>query len=62
MSVDMCISCKHYNIITDNHGTLHGVCACRESEDFLKVVDCAFNSCDYGEPDIDDDEECEDEV
>ena len=61
MSVNMCISCRHYEVVTDNHGKYHGVCTCCESDDFLTKVDCAFHSCDYGEPDIVEDEDGEDE-
>lgn len=57
MSVNMCCQCKHHKIITDNHDKLHGMCGCVESEDFLKEVDCAFHSCEYGERDIEEEDE-----
>lgn len=45
-----CLFCKYSNaIVEDNHGDLHTLCSCRESENFLKEVDIAFDYCDFAE-------------
>lgn len=45
-----CLFCKHANaIVRDNHGDLHTLCACWESENFLKPIDIAFDRCDFEE-------------
>ena len=49
-----CMSCRWYDVIRDNHEHTVAICVCRESELFLKQVDIAFDGCDNG---IQDDEE-----
>ena len=45
-----CLFCKYSNaIVEDNHGDLHMLCSCWESENFLKPVDVAFDRCDFEE-------------
>lgn len=45
-----CLFCKHSNgILKDNHGNLHTLCTCIESENFLKEVEIAFDRCDFEE-------------
>lgn len=45
-----CLFCKHSNeIVRDNHGDLHTLCSCQESENFLKPIDIAFDRCDHEE-------------
>ena len=55
----MCIDCKHTDIVRDNHGELHNICVCQESDHFLHRVSVAWNECDAGE--IETYEESEDE-
>lgn len=38
-SEPMCINCKHERIIENNAGTLISICACLESEKYLKSTD-----------------------
>lgn len=47
----MCMECSYNDIVRDNHGELHRICTCRESEDFLKEVS-TFGECDCGEVDV----------
>lgn len=45
-----CLFCKHSNaIVEDNHGELHTLCSCQESENFLQLIDVAFGQCDCEE-------------
>ena len=51
-----CLFCKHANeMIRDNHGELHTICACVESEYFLTPIDIAFGRCDREEREVDED-------
>lgn len=44
----MCMECKFYDVVTDNHDDLHSICTCRESENFLTEIEIAFDNCDLG--------------
>ena len=41
-----CLFCRYSNeIVRDNHGDLHTICSCAESEHFLTSIDVAFGGC-----------------
>lgn len=44
----MCLECKYYDVVSDNHGELVAICVCRESENFLHQLHVAFDNCDFG--------------
>ena len=44
----MCMECKYYDVVTDNHENLVAICLCRESENFLHELSIAFDNCDCG--------------
>ncbi len=57
MSKIGCLFCKHSDaIVEDNHGDLHTICSCRESEKFLTKVKIAFDRCDCEEMEMEGDE------
>ncbi len=55
----MCMDCSYNDIVRDNHGELHCICTCCESEDFLKEVSIAFGECDFGKVDVEESEDTE---
>lgn len=48
MSGCMCMECKYYDVVTDNHDNHVAICVCRESENFLHELSIAFDNCDFG--------------
>ena len=44
----MCLECKYAEVLTDNKERYHNICVCQESDNFLKEVEIAFDSCEYG--------------
>lgn len=49
-----CLFCKFSNaVVRDNHDDLHCICTCRESENFLKPIEIAFDTCDCSEMESD---------
>lgn len=53
----MCLECKYYDVVTDNHENTVAICVCRESENFLHELEIAFDNCDFGIVDDYDDED-----
>ncbi len=52
-----CLFCKHANeLVRDNHGDLHTICACAESEHFLTPIDIVFGDCDCAEREEDEED------
>jgi hypothetical protein len=51
----MCAECKFAEIVRNNHDKLVYVCVCRESDNFLHELEIAFDNCELGF--VDDDEE-----
>ena len=53
-----CMECRFIQIVEDENGDLFSICANRKSENFLKEVSIAFDSCEIGIiEDIDSEEE-----
>lgn len=44
----MCAECKYAEIVRDNHEKLIVICVCRESDNFLHELEIAFDNCDFG--------------
>ena len=44
----MCYECKFMKILRDNKNGLFATCTHRESDNFLSELDYAFDSCDKG--------------
>lgn len=44
----MCMECLFTQYVRDNHDDVAAICACRESENYMKRVSIAFDSCDSG--------------
>ena len=53
----MCMECEYLEVVIDNYNQTHSICVCRESDNFLKTVDLAWENCDFGEVETADDEE-----
>lgn len=51
----MCGDCQYTKICQDEKGDLFVICCNRKSENFLKEISLAFDSCDFGR--VEDDEE-----
>ena len=51
----MCGDCQCTNICEDENGDLFAICCNRKSENFLKAISFAFDGCDFGK--VEDDEE-----
>lgn len=47
----MCYECRFAVTGKDNHNKLIEICVCRESDNFLKELDLAFDNCEVGEID-----------
>lgn len=49
-----CLDCKYSDqLVRDNHGKLHCICSCKESDEFLKEIEIAFDGCGCGQEDDD---------
>ena len=44
----MCMECRFMRIVGDENFDLFSICANRKSENFLKEVSIAFDSCEIG--------------
>lgn len=44
----MCMECKYTQICQDENGDLFVFCRNRKSENFLKEISLAFDDCDFG--------------
>ena len=44
-----CLDCKHAYPLKDNHGEYHSICVCVESDAFLHHISIAFDGCERGE-------------
>lgn len=44
----MCADCQYAKACQDEKGDLFVTCCNRKSENFLKEISLAFDSCDYG--------------
>ena len=44
----MCGDCQYTKICQDENGDLFVICCNRKSENFLKEISLAFDSCDFG--------------
>ena len=44
----MCMECRFIRIVEDENGDLFPICANRKSENFLRELSLAFDSCEIG--------------
>lgn len=51
----MCAECRFAKVIEDEQGKLFSVCAHRESDNFLTELEIAFDNCEIGM--VDDEEQ-----
>ena len=54
----LCIECRFGEIVTDNHGKHHRICACAESVNFLALVE-SYDACHFFETEKDESEGAE---
>ena len=52
----MCFDCQYEIICQDENGELFSICCNRKSENFLKEVMAAFDSCDFGRVEYEEDD------
>ena len=50
----MCAECMFSKIVQDENGDLFAICPNRKSENFLKEISFAFDRCDFGMVDDED--------
>ena len=51
----MCMECKYSRVVEDENGNLFQICTNRKSYNFLVELEIAFDNCEFGI--IDDNEE-----
>ena len=52
----MCFDCQYEIICQDENGELFTICCNRKSENFLKEIMVAFDSCDFGRVEYEEDD------
>ena len=49
----MCMECKYARVVEDENGKLFQICANRKSDNFLSELEIAFDECEFGIVDYD---------